>query len=509
MNVWTSREGLVLRDLVPSQLRRRWVDDGYCPDRDLYSLFAEQAARHPDRQAVVDDVGVLTYRQLRQKVRMAAGMLAAAGLGCQDVVGTQLENGRYAVIAELAVAAVGAVCLPIPAGQGEHDLLALLNRARARAVLVSDEGRLDALRDRLPHVRWVFATPWIGIDHGPLPTPEPEAPARFLASSGSETAPKMVAYSHNAMAGGRANYLRAVHGDVDVPRDLVLVPLSSSYGSFGVPATLCRMGGTLLLPGQFDPVRAMTAIAELGVTHVFGVPTMFRRMATAEVSADLSSLHAVVSSGDALPPQAAEAYRQRFGVPVVSVYGSSDGVNCHTREPARGAGFPDPAVTSIRIRGGEIQARGPMTPLCYVGDEALDARYRLPGGWVRTGDIGRFDRDGRLHLLGRARRVILRGDHTISAAEVERELAAHHLVTEVACVPVPDPDLGERLCACVVAQPGAPTPQLGELTGFLTSRGLEPWKLPERLMVLPELPLGATGKVCLHTLSRLARDHHA
>jgi acyl-coenzyme A synthetase/AMP-(fatty) acid ligase len=259
----------------------------------------------------------------------------------------------------------------------------------------------------------------------------------------------------------------------------------------------------LLLTRRFDPARALRIIGSRRPTHVFGVPTMLRRMA-ALPPGDCGSLRALVSSGDALPPSTVEHLRDRFEVDVVSVYGSADGVNCHTREPESGAGFPDPAVAEIRIRDGEITARGPMSPLCYVGSPELDARYRLPGGWVRTGDHGRLDPDGRLHVLGRLKRVVIRGGHTISPAEVEAVLSAHPEVTEVACVAVSDPDLGERLCACVTPRPGHAPPQLGELTEFLTRRGLEPRKLPERLLVLPELPLGHTGKVCHTTLTELA-----
>lgn len=140
---------------------------------------------------------------------------------------------------------------------------------------------------------------------------------------------------------------------------------------------------------------------------------------------------------------------------------------------------------------GDICALGPMTPLCYVDAPELDRRHRLPGGWVRTGDEGFFDADGTLHVVRRLKRVMIRGGYTISPAEVERALDGH---PEVACVPVPDPDLGERLCVCVAARPGRPAPSLGQLTAFLLERGLSRRKLPERVVVLPELPLGRTGE---------------
>ncbi|WP_370942352.1 class I adenylate-forming enzyme family protein [Amycolatopsis sp. cg5] len=508
MSGWTSSAGLAIHDLVPERLRRRWVAEGYCPDRDLYSLFTGQARSRPHQAAVIDDEGSMTYSELHRAVRALAGSLSAAGLGTQDVIGVQVQDGRHAVVAELAVAAAGSVCLPIPPGRGESDLATLLGGARAAAVIVDSASPISLVRERIQYLPAVFVLPCDGTDPTSLPVPDPEAPARILVSSGSESTPKMVAYSHNAIAGGRANYIRAVHGDTSGIRDLLLVSLASSYGSFGAAVTLCCLGGTLILCGRFDPARALQAIGKHRPTHVFGVPTMLRRMAMLSPShdEDLSSVRAMVSSGDVLHQSTVDLCRRRFGVDVVSVYGSADGVNTHTREPELGTGFPDPAVTDIQVRGDEVIARGPMTPLCYVGAPQLDARYRLPGGWVRTGDHGRIDDDGRLHLLGRIKRVIIRGGHTISPAEVERELSTHPEIAEVACVPIPDADLGERLCACVAPRPGRAVPSLAALAEFLSQRGLEPRKLPERLAVFSELPLGHTGKVCHRTLSQLARQ---
>ena len=151
-----------------------------------------------------------------------------------------------------------------------------------------------------------------------------------------------------------------------------------------------------------------------------------------------------------------------------------------------------------------------MTPLCYVNAPELDARCRAPGGWVRTGDSGVLGADGALRVTGRMRQVIIRGGYNISAAEVEREIGAHPLVTDVACVAVPDADLGERVCACLAQRPGTPPLTVAVLAVFLeTERGLDRVKLPEFLLHLPELPVGPTGKACRLTLARLAAQSAA
>ncbi|MEU0383240.1 class I adenylate-forming enzyme family protein [Streptomyces chartreusis] len=528
---WTSNAGVEIRDLVPAPVRRAWSEQGHCPDRDLYTLFSEHVRRHPGRTAVIDSAGPVDYAELDSRVRHIAARLAERGLGERDIIAVRVPNGRDAVAAELAVAAIGAVALPYPPGPGSRGPASLLARARARAVIVAHPS--DAVSHaHLPSLETVFT---FGEGHRTgqslavparrpfVPRPvDPEAPARILVSSGSEAEPKMVAYSHNAMAGGRATYVRALHAGDGPMRNLVLVPLASSFGSCGTSVTLAALGGTLLVQGSFDPAAALRMIVEHRPTHVFGVPTMLHRIAEQPPTPreDFTGLQAVVSSGAALPEATARACRARFGRRVITVYGSSDGVNCHTAatglRPEAGTGRPDPAVTLIRItddtgapvpagQPGEICARGPMTPLCYVADPGLDARYRTPTGWVRTGDRGFLDDHGRLHVLGRIKQIVVRGGYNISPAEVERELAAHAAVAEVACVGVPDPELGERLCACIREAPGAPAPDLEELTTFLESRrGLERRKLPELLLRVQEMPLGPSGKICRRTLALLA-----
>jgi acyl-CoA synthetase (AMP-forming)/AMP-acid ligase II len=523
-------------DLVPRARRSAWVTAGLCPDTDVYALFTGRVREHPDRQALVDDAGVLSYAALDAEVRRIAALFARADLGDGDVVALLLPNGRDAVAAELAVYAIGSVALPIPPGGDDRDVRALLARSRARGAVLASARQAQAVAD-LPHLRAVFAPgPGDARTHG-LHAQRPPArrswrprqadpygPARILVSSGSEAEPKMVAYSHHALAGGRARYVRSLHPDTTVPpRHLVLVPLASSFGSLGTPVTLAALGGTLIVRSAFDPAAVLRMVTEHRPTHLFGVPTMLRRIADlpARPDEDTSSLRAVVSSGATLPAATAQACRERFGRPVVTVYGSSDGVNCHSagesHPPGDSVGTPDPAVARIRITGpdgtplptgrtGQIEALGPMTPLCYVNAPELDARYRTPGGWVRTGDLGRLDAHGRLHVLGRLKRIAVRGGLNISLAEVERELGTHPAVAEAVCVPVPDPDLGERLCACVRAAPGTPVPTLSDLTTHLGDRGLARWKHPERLLTVDEMPLGPTGKVCYRTLMSRATD---
>ncbi|WP_327360849.1 class I adenylate-forming enzyme family protein [Streptomyces sp. NBC_01296] len=533
---------VALHDLLPAGLRRTWAVDGTCPDLDLYSLFRARQIADLHATAVIDAKGKLCYTALDRKVRALATGLRDVGVRPGDVVGVQLPNGRGAVIAELALAAVGAVALPFPVGRGIREAASLLRKAEAVAVIAAVEHRGDhhaaglrALLPALPALRHVIAAGRVGTaPEGTIPLsallrsdpaafvparPDPDSAARILVSSGSEAEPKMVAYSHNALAGGRGNFLASLMPDGTPPRCLFLVPLGSAFGSHGTAVTLARHGGTLILLDQFTPEAALAAVREHRPTHVLGVPTMVRMMLDrlehrGSDRGELPPPTALVLGGSALDETTAEDAGRAFGCPVVNLYGSADGVNCHTGLGAEAleadgpgivAGRPDPRVCDIHITDpdtheqlpdgeiGEILARGPMTPMCYVAAPDLDARYRTPEGWVRTGDLGLIDGDGVLHLVGRLKDIVIRGGANISPAEVERELASHPLVRDVVCVGVPDELMGERLAACVVPR-GPEAPTLGSLGAHLTRRGLELRKHPERLLVLAELPLTPAGK---------------
>ncbi|MFI2186905.1 class I adenylate-forming enzyme family protein [Streptomyces sioyaensis] len=541
-------------DLVPAALRRTWAAEGHCPDLDLYSLFRAQRIARPHDTAVIDAQGEISYADLDRRARCLAAGLARTGIGPGDTVGVQLPNTREAVAADLAIAALGAVALPFPVGRGGREALSLLGRSGARAVLAATEYRgLAHARElaelsRPSGVSVELAALHTVIAAGPGPAPEgclsldalldteaddfrparpdPDAAARILVSSGSEAEPKMVAYSHNALAGGRGNSLASLLREGTPPRCLFLVPLASAFGSSGTAVTLARHGGCLVLLDRFTPDAALEAIRAHRPTHVMAVPTMVRMMLDRPAAEHErpAAPTALVLGGSALDAATRDEARRAFGCAVVNLYGSADGVHCHggpagPAGPETGPGIvvgrPDPGVCEIRIAplqggasgdAGEILARGPMTPMCYVGAPELNMRYRTADGWVRTGDLGRFTEDGTLRVVGRLKDIVIRGGANVSPAEVEGELSSHPDVRDVLCVGVPDPLMGERLAACVVPRPGR-QPALASLCAHLDRLGLERRKHPEHLLLITgDLPLTPAGKPDRAALRARAAD---
>lgn len=525
-----------IMDLVPAEVRSRWARNGTYPNKSLYELFCEHVWQHPDTPAVMSLDHTITYAGLSNKVLRLAASFRALGIVPGDVIAYQLHNTWHCCAIDLAAAALGAIVAPFPLGRGRLDVQSLLRRCDARVIIIEGQYAnidlcelIESLRPTLLSLRILIVDGkatregWHTLDDlflaepietGKLPPVSPDSPVRFLISSGTEAEPKWIAYSHNALAGGRGRFLQHIHPDGSSFRGLYLMPLGTAFGSTATFGILSWLGGSVIVLRQFDVAAAIQTIAELKPTYIFGVPTMFQRIAAdpALSKTDTSSLIAIISGGAKIDAASIRRCTEAFGCGFISLYGSADGVNCHTMlddDPSTvffKAGRPHPDVCSIRIvddqkqelpQGcvGEITARGPISPMQYVNAPDLDALYRDKDGWVYTGDLGLIDDDGYLVLSGRKKDIIIRGGVNISPAQIENIAVSHPAVVSAACIPVADPDLGHRVCLCLALRDGAERPSLSQFTRYLCNQGLETTKLPEYLRYYRQLPLSPAGKI--------------
>ncbi len=521
-------------DLVPAEIRNLWIQEGIYPNKSLYELFCEHVQQSPAKPAVISLDQTITYAELQHKVCCLAANFRDLGVVTGDVIAYQLANSWYHCAIDLAAAALGAVVAPFPPGRGRLDIQSLLSKCDARVIIVEQNAETDycklieSLRPTLlslrvfvvdgePREGWhtmneLFQTQ--PIEYSKLPAIDPNSPARFLISSGTESDPKWIAYSHNALAGGRGRFLQRIHPDRSTFSGFYLMPLGTAFGSTATFGILSWLGGSVLVLRQFNVSEAIRVIAELKPTHIFGVPTMFQRMAADPELAktDTSSLIAIISGGAKIDGASIRRCTKAFRCGFISLYGSADGVNCHTTLEddleiiLHKIGRPNPDVCSIKIVDdqkqevapgciGEITARGPITPMQYVNNPDLDVLYRDKEGWVYTGDLGFIDSDGYLVLTGRKKDIIIRGGVNISPAQIENLAASHPAVISAVCIPVADEDLGHRICLCLVLQEGTERPSLPQFTRYLHEQGLEKNKLPEYLRYFRQLPLGPAGKI--------------
>lgn len=522
-------------DLIPVELRREWTENGCYPNRSVYHMFRQHAQQHPDKSAVLSPTARISYAVLLDCALRLASSLSERGIVAGDMIAYQLPNSWHSCVIDLAAAALGAVVAPFPPGRGRLDIASLLKRCAARAIIVTPQyagidmcAIIESLRPTMLALRLLIVDGgsrkgWHTFDqllqaqamvHEDLPSVCPNHPARLLVSSGTAAEPKLVAYSHNALLGGRGRFLQRLHADGASFRGLYLVPLGSSFGASATAGVLSWLGGTLILLPQFEVAAAIAAIATLQPSHILGVPTMLQRMAAhpALAGIDTSSLVAIISGGAMIDQSSMRRCAAAFGCGCINLYGSADGVNCHQtlNEDAQTAqqsvGRPHAAVCAIKIVGaegqevapgsiGEIVARGPMSPMQYANAPELDAQYRDRDGWVYTGDLGFIDAAGCLVLSGRKHDIIIRGGANISTAQIENLATSYPNVVCAACVPVPDADLGQRVCLCLTLIDDVERPALADLLEHLREQGLEINKLPEYLRFFRQFPLTPAGKI--------------
>ncbi|WP_169514520.1 AMP-binding protein [Actinokineospora enzanensis] len=273
---------------MSSELRRQWAVRGLSAGLGVYRLFAERVAERPDACAVVEDDEVLTYAELDARVRATAVGLSALGVRPGEVVATALPNGVAACVAELAIAAAGAVALPFLVEKSAQEGRGVLRKARAVVLLTMPES--------------VPAHAALGIFRhvlGALPQGDPSAfhpaevrpdgPARILVADGQ----RLVFCSHNALTRGRGAYMARLAPEGDELRVLFLLPLASPFGGNGIAVTIARHGGSLLL-SRCGSARGL--VERHRPTHLVASREMFRELLA--VGADLAAVR-VITPGSA------------------------------------------------------------------------------------------------------------------------------------------------------------------------------------------------------------------
>ncbi len=348
---------------------------------------------------------------------------------------------------------------------------------------------------------------------GPVPPePDPESPALIVYTSGTTGPPKGVVLPRRALAAD-IDALALAWAWTD--RDVLVhaLPLFHVHGLvLGVLGPL-RLGGTLHHVGSFS-VEAIARELAGPATMLFGVPTMYHRLAMAAeqdpgVAAALGAARLLISGSAALPLADHQRITAATGVQVLERYGMTESlITCGVRvDGPRRPGTVGPVLDGVRLRLvdeqgeeitteetiGEIEVAGPTLFLGYLNRSDATAQA-VRGGWFRTGDVATRGPDGYLRLLGRrATDLIKSGGYKIGAGEIENALLEHPGVAEVAVTGEPDPDLGERVVAWVVPACDPP-PTASELAAHVTAL-LAPHKRPRVVHLLPTLPRNAMGKV--------------
>jgi 2,3-dihydroxybenzoate-AMP ligase len=537
----------------PAEFMARYRALGYWEDRPLFDGFTAALAAYADRVAVVDEAGSVTYSQLSERSERLARVLLDVGLRPLDRVIVQLPNTAvfaYLYFALLRIGAAPVLALP---GHRRREITQFASISGAQALAVPAAARgfdfaamaADVMTDR-PDLRLCLIQ---GLDEAPndprfvrledLLCREPRSsrsaldeiridpsdPALFLLSGGTTGIPKLIPRTHNDyLYNSKIAAAACEIGVGDVLLDVLPIEHNLPLGCPGLQGFLLS-GGTVVLGTSTRPRDVFELIQRHRVTHIHLVPALLIRwIDDPGVSEyDLSSLRVIQSGGQRLQPEVRlRAERALPGCFIQENFGMAEGLIMFVRssdppqvrrETCGRPASPADEVYLVDEDGqvvpdgepGELIVRGPYTLRGYFRSPEHNARAFTPDGFYRSGDLLRKLPSGNYVVEGRVKDLINRGGEKISAEEVENLILSNKAVLNVACVPYPDPVLGERMCACVVLRPGYSALSLEELVAFLRGFEIAAFKLPERLEVFDSLPLSGFGKVSKKDLAaRLA-----
>jgi len=500
----------------------------------LAVILSESAHSFPDRPAAISAQGQLTYAQLDAASDRVAASLAADGIRPGDRVALQLPNIPQFLMSYFGILKAGAVAVPLNVMLKAPEVAYHLGDSGAR-LLITWEGILgEAVKGaQAAGLDQIYAVGHANDQDGAVPFERllaVEAPryemamrspadtAVIIYTSGTTGRPKGAELTHvqlymNADIPGRLFGIK--------PDDIAIaaLPLFHVFGLSSVLNLCVRFGCTMSLIPRFTAAAVLEAIQRDRATIFDGVPTMFADLLSHPDldGYDLSSLRVAISGGASIPAPLLDAFEERFGVMILEGYGLTETASTTTfnvsAEERRVYSVGKPIWgTQTQVwddegrplppgpeNVGEVVTRGLHVMKGYWHDPEATAAV-FSGDWLRTGDLGYFDKDGFLFIVSRKKEVIIRGGYNVYPSEIENVLHAHPAVAEAAVVGVPDERLGQEVMAVIIAH-STVTLVEADLQSYLRER-LAAYKIPRIFEFWSELPKNTLGKILKDELVR-------
>jgi malonyl-CoA/methylmalonyl-CoA synthetase len=487
-----------------------------------HSLFAAMRAAMPDGERdflLLPGAETVTYAEMLARSSRFTHCLAANGVRPGDRVAVQVEKSANALFLYLACLRAGAVYLPLNPAYTRAELEYFLADAEPKLIvaapakestvcgLAGDRASILTLSDDGSEGSFIAQADGHAAAFGDVSRAANDL-AAILYTSGTTGRPKGAMLTQENLLSNAVvlrNLWRFTQDDVL----LHALPIFHTHGLFTATNTLLVAGGSMIFLPRFDAERIFAALPS--ATAMMGVPTFYTRLlADARLDLPLAAHVRLFISGSApLLAETHRAWQARTGHAILERYGMTEtgmiaSNPCYGERLAGTVGFPLPGVT-LRIadpetgaefpRGeaGAIELRGPNVFHGYWRKPRETAEAFRADGFFITGDLGRIDERGYLHILGRAKDVIITGGFNVYPKEIETEIDSLEGVRESAVIGVPHPDFGEAVVAVVVLEPGATLDDavaIQQLGGSIAR-----YKLPKRIFVVSELPRNTMGKV--------------
>jgi 2,3-dihydroxybenzoate-AMP ligase len=527
----------------PPEFAARYRARGYWQDRSLRDEFAVVFEKFADRVALIDGERRYTYRDIDRISDNLALNLLELGVRPLDRVVPTLPNVAEFVLLYFALQKIGGIAIAALATHRYNEVSQFVAIAQAVACVYPERQSdftfgpmIKRVADENPCLRFriVLGTAGPGelslteLIERPARLPrselaqihlDPDDPCIFQLSGGTTGVPKLIPRTHNDYAynSKTASQVCGVDGG---PVLLLALPIAHNLplACPGIQGFMFN-GGTIVLSRTTRPEEMWPLVEKHRVTHVKVVPALLIRLINSPLvtTHDTTSLRYIQSGGQRLQPEVRLRTKELIpGVFVQENFGMSEGMLFFVRaddpEDVRleTVGRPISPDDEVRLLDdddnevafgevGELCARGPYTLRGYYGAPEHNQRAFTRDGFYRSGDLMRQHPSGNYMVEGRKKDLINRGGEKISAEEIENLILQHPAVQNVACVAMPDPDLGERMCACLILHPGK-TIDLADLVSFLAGKEIARYKLPERIEILGDFPLSTFGKVSKKTL---------
>jgi malonyl-CoA/methylmalonyl-CoA synthetase len=470
-----------------------------------------------------------SYAALCEHSARIAAVLMQRGVQSGDRVAVQVDKSPEAVFLYVACLRMGAVFVPINVANTPNEVEYFLRDSQPRAAIVRPQDRM--LIEPLAGRANVACVETLGTDGaGSLPLLAADPGADFTAprkldrgaiaaiiyTSGTTGRPKGAMLTRENLASNAAVLAEAWRFcDTDVL--LHTLPLFHIHGLFVAINTVLASRSSLLLVSKFDAGTAVELFAQASV--YMGVPTHYTRLLQqGNLNRDTTATMRLFVSGSA--PLLADThgqFLQRTGHVILERYGMSETM-MNASNPYDGVRLAGSVGTplkdiSLRVRNSEsgvlelepdavgtLEVKGPNVFAGYWRDEEKTRSEFSADGWFKTGDVGRIDRNGYIHIVGRAKDLVISGGCNVYPKEVETELDAVEGVLESAVFGVPHPDFGEGVTAVVVAKPGAVLSEEAIIESIKTR--LARYKVPKRILLVEELPRNTMGKVQKNALRK-------
>lgn len=465
---------------LPGAWTRQWMADPEKP------VFYDRAS------------GWVSAGALEDKTRRVAGRFHGAGLRRGDRILLSAEASVDLAVAYIAALRLGLVVVPVNTAYLERELAHIVNDARPAGAVMDDPMR-GAWAQAASSQPLIAVSPSVDLADGSpdvLDALSTDDLALIAYTSGTTGAPKGAMLTHgNLLASAHAVRLAWRWNATD--RLVLALPLFHLHGlGVGLNGTLVAGASAVLLP-RFDTEDVLDAVSEHGGTLFFGVPTMYRRLADSPRVAELAKLRLCVSGSAPLSADLHGIIESQAGQAVLERYGMTETVmnvsNPYEGERRPGSvGLPLPGVNLRLDPGtGEILLKGPNVFRGYWEQPEATASAFDQKGWFRSGDIGAFDEDGYLRIVGREKELIISGGYNVYPREIEDIIRSHPNVADVAVVGTPSEEWGEVVTAYVVSDGAEDETALHKFA----SERLASYKRPRIVHYVPELPRNALGKV--------------